>query len=368
VNKSTRYNNRFRPNSSKDATAQSFDFIYGLELFFRVVMVAIFVTLTTLLFIFIENTVTQSNLLAIKEISVSGTHILSKEEVIEQAEIFPEDNIFSVNLRHTRLRIIAHPWIEDASVKRSMPSKIIITVKEEIPLAVVHIPDRADIILNRKGIPFTENDAIGSDIFVNDIRNSTSMSSNSAVNEAGGQSDLKHSGSTGSSINSEGVTYPNSDTDGGNAASLSDNENSTSITLPVITGLKLSKQGEIYGFSGRLYTSVMELLLMKRDEVIQKISADEESGIEVDLIISERVTMSSVPHSPELIQQPVKIKVGFDNYEEKFKIIRHIMNYMQKNRDDKQVCSIDVINPENVVIKVKDITVNTLPEQIEGGA
>lgn len=364
MSKSPRHNNRFRPNTSNDATAPGFDFIYALELSFRVMMVALLVSLTTLLFIFIENVVTQSNLLAIKEISVSGTHILSKEEVIEQAEIFPEDNIFSVNLRHTRMKIIAHPWIEDASVKRSIPSKVIITVREEVPLAVVHIPERADIIIDRKGVPFTENDAIGSDIFINDIKNSRGLGSINSTKEASGGNGVKQSNTTGSIEDTNSATYGVNSSYGGN---IEDSED-VNLTLPVITGLKLSKVGETYCFSGRLYDSVMALLLMKKDEVIQKILADEESGIEMELVINGKSLPKDGTQPAALISKPVKIKVGFDNYEQKFKIIRHIMKYMQKNKIDKQISSIDLINPENVVIKVKDITVNALPEHIEGGA
>ncbi|MBF0235459.1 MAG: FtsQ-type POTRA domain-containing protein [Desulfamplus sp.] len=372
MNKSAR-NNRFRPNTSRETTMPGFDFMYGLELSLKIIMVAILVSLTTLLFIFIENAVTQSNLLAIKEISVSGTRILSKEEVIEQAELFPEDNIFSVNLRRTRMKIISHPWIEDASVKRSLPSKIVITIREEVPLAVVHIPDRADIIINRKGVPFTENDAIGSDIFVNDIRNSTGMgnvynpddinSDTASTNNINTHSDnIDNRVNMDSNSNINAVSTGNVSNTGSDAKNINEQ-----LTLPVITGMKLSRLDDTYSFSGRIYDSVMKLLLMKKNEVIQRISADEESGIEVDLIINSIPAMQQVDKPPELVRQPVKINIGFDNYEEKFKIIRHIINYMQKNKNDKQVSSIDVINPENVVIKIKDIAGYALPEHIDGG-
>ncbi|MBF0572341.1 MAG: FtsQ-type POTRA domain-containing protein [Desulfamplus sp.] len=372
MNKHSPRNSRFRQNVNRENTLPPFDFMNGIEVVLKIVMVAIIVSLTTLFFIFIENTIVQSNFLAIKEISVSGTNILSKEEVIEQAELYPEDNILSVNLRHTRLRIISHPWIEDASVKRSLPSKIIITIKEESPLAVVHIPDKADIILNRKGVPFTENDAIGSDIYVNDIRNSTGMVTNSDIedNKANIKSELSgiKSGKENGKLNNENAN----------------------IILPVITGLNLSKNGDVYGFFGKLYESVMALLLMKQDYVIQKILADEESGIEVDMVITSTPTIKPVMTMLQdgfpltdvikqqpipLVSNPVRVKIGFDNYNEKFKIIRHIINYMQKNRIEKQVWSIDLINTENVVIKVKDITgnglpkgINAMPEHIDGGA
>ncbi|MBF0301598.1 MAG: FtsQ-type POTRA domain-containing protein [Desulfamplus sp.] len=362
MNKNSTRHTKLRQQVSKEAILPLFDIRHIIAGFLKTIMVAIFVSLTTILFIFIQNTVIQSNMLAIKEISVTGTHILSKEEVIEQAEIYPEDNIFAVNLRHTRLKMLSHPWIEDASIKRSFPSKIVITIKEEVPLAVVHIPDRADIIINRHGVPFTENDAIGSDIYINDIRNSTNMGSSNDI---------------ANNINTK--------------ENESNNDNSN-LTLPVITGLKLSNNDGIYGFSGRLYESVIELLLMKQNDVIQKISADEESGIEIDMIINDppiiKPALKNTEHIESieqvtdtlsevipLVKNPVKINIGFDNYDEKFKIIRHIVNYMQKNRIDKQVWSIDLINIENVVIKVKDITGNALPkgihatpEHIEGGA
>ncbi|MBF0242688.1 MAG: FtsQ-type POTRA domain-containing protein [Desulfamplus sp.] len=324
MNRHTTRNSRLRQTSSssgKEEAISRYDFMQLVEIALKTILIAMVLSLTTLLFIFITNAVTQSNMLAIKEITVFGTKRLSKEEVIEQAEIFPEDNIFSINIRHTRLRIVSHPWIEDASVKRSLPSKIIIAIKEESPLAVVHIPDKADIILNRKGIPFTESDAIGSDIYIDNI------------------------------------------------------------TLPTITGLTLSKKDGIYGFYGKLYESVIGLLVMKNDGVIQKILADEESGIEMDFVVNSSLqvqsnfTLSQQEIESTLFREPVRVKIGFDNYDEKFKIIRHIVNYMQKNKINKQVWSIDLINPENVVIKVKDITGNALPkgidavpEQIEGGA
>lgn len=382
--------NRLRQNTSKEKTLPAFDFMHGLELCLKIIMAAILVSSSTLLFIFIENAITQSNLLAIKEISVSGTHILSKEEVIEQAEIFPEDNIFSINLRHTRLKIIAHPWIEDASVKRSLPSRIIINIREEVPLAVVHIPDRADIIINRHGVPFTENDAIGSDIYINNISKSTGTSNVKEIADKTTESvKNKKSSATNNGISMDVDADVDNRQNKDNSTLNESNSDNVNLTLPVITGLNLSKQSDIYGFSGRLYASVMDILLMKKTEVIQKIAADEESGIEIDMIINGSSTIKPalkiseedcqktvlVQQTDPLVKNPVKIKIGFDNYDEKFKIIRHIVNYMQKNKADKQVWSIDLINLENVVIKIKDITGNglpegshALPEHIEGGA
>lgn len=395
MNRSTPRHSKLKSNGvSKEAVLPRIDIAQILIISLKIIMVSIIVTLATCLFVFIQNTVIQSNMLAIKEISVVGTHILSKEEVIEQAEIYPDDNIFAVNLRHTRIKIISHPWIEDASVKRTLPSKITITVKEETPLAVVHIPDKADIIINRHGEAFTENDAIGSDIYINDIRNSTNVGNeNDIAGKIENADNAKAEKSTGA-VNGIKSDLSNSANISVEEKKENKNENDNSnLTLPVVTGLKLSKNDGIYGFSGRLYDSVMKLLLMKQTNIIQKISADQESGIQMDMVITPtpmaaqpvlkpaeyvenlEKLISSAQQPIPLVKNPVKINIGFDNYDEKFKIVRQIVNYMQKNRINKQVWSIDLINIENVVIKVKDITgsalpegIHAMPEHIEGGA
>jgi uncharacterized protein with HEPN domain len=38
-----------------------------------------------------------------------------------------------------RQRIVHHPWIKNVSIKRSMPSKLSLMIKEEIPFAIVKI-------------------------------------------------------------------------------------------------------------------------------------------------------------------------------------------------------------------------------------
>jgi len=103
----------------------------------------------------------------------------------------------------------------------------------------------------------------------------------------------------------------------------------------------------------------MDLLNMEKEEEIQTISADLETGIEIKAVINQNLLPGQDP------EQPIRVKLGFDNFKENFKKIRHIVKYMQQNSHNKQICSIDLINPENIVIQIKDG--DALPESQQGG-
>ncbi len=294
---------------SAEVALSSFDFMGNLEVGLKVIMIVIALTLVTLFFIFVENAATQSHIFSLKKISVSGNTALSNNEIIEQTGLVQGENILSLNLGHVRERLLSHPWIKDASITRVMPSELAISIKEEKAVAVARMDGMADLLINSKGEPFSENDGIGNEIY-------TTL-------------DIDHS------------SHP----------------------LPVIRGLKLTKvmigSKKIYEFTGKLHKSVIELLHMETKEYIQGISADPETGIEINAVIHQ-----SFFNNPS-DEQPIKIKLGFDNFQESFKKIRHIVKYVQKNNFHKQICSIDLINPENIVIKIKDG--DALPESQQGG-
>ncbi|SLM30683.1 putative FtsQ [Desulfamplus magnetovallimortis] len=298
--------NRYRPRKN-DVAVAPFDFMGHIEVGLKVITIIIVITLTTLFFIFVENAATQSKLFSLVNISVSGNQKLTKDSIIEYSGITERINILDLNLGHLKKRLISHPWIDDASVTRIMPSGLEIKIKEQQPLAVVRIDDKADIIINTKGEPFVENDGIGNEVY--NKNNNKEKSKSIKTKEL----------------------------------------NNTIKPLPVIHGLKLSMdENNHYHFSGKLHECVMQLLKMEKKEVIQSISADNETGIEILTMLNQ----NHISLQPD--QTPVKIKLGFDNFKEKFKKIRHLVKYMQKNNFNKLICSIDLINPENIVIQVKN--------------
>jgi len=127
-------------------------FVFG----FKITAVGTALMFVSLLFVFSYDFLTQCDYFKAKELMVIGTHRLTQQQVLKQATITRNVNIFSVNLSKVRKRLLAHSWIEDAEVRRELPSGINITIKEQEPLAVLDLGRK--FIINTHGEIFKEMD------------------------------------------------------------------------------------------------------------------------------------------------------------------------------------------------------------------
>lgn len=76
---------------------------------------------------------TDSPYFAVKHISISGTHMLSEEAVLDLTGIEPNKNCFSIDLNEVENRISMSPWCASVSVKRVLPDSFEIVVQEHKP-------------------------------------------------------------------------------------------------------------------------------------------------------------------------------------------------------------------------------------------
>lgn len=119
------------------------------------IMAAIFlVTAMSIVFIFGHDLLTQCDYFRANSISVDGTNRLSKNQIIKHIGIDAGINIFSINLSATRKRLLAYPWIADAEVRRELPDKINISIKEHKPLAIIDLGRK--FLINNHGEIFKE--------------------------------------------------------------------------------------------------------------------------------------------------------------------------------------------------------------------
>lgn len=79
---------------------------------------------------------------------------MAPAHVLAQAQVRPDANILAVNLTLTRKRLLAHPWIAEAEIKREIPSGLRIRIKEHTPLAVIDIGEK--FLINQRGEIFKE--------------------------------------------------------------------------------------------------------------------------------------------------------------------------------------------------------------------
>jgi cell division protein FtsQ len=109
---------------------------------FKISGVVLSTIFTGMVFIFIHDAITQCHYFEARQIHISGNNQLKTEQILHQAGISRGMNILSTNLTVARKRLLAQPWIWEASVSRQLPSGISIEIEEHIPMAVVDLGKR----------------------------------------------------------------------------------------------------------------------------------------------------------------------------------------------------------------------------------
>lgn len=94
---------------------------------------------------------------AVTEISVSGTHRRSPEEITNVAELAAGVNIFGVDTGRARSRVLGDPWVKDATVEKKLPGKLTISVVEKEPAVLVASGDT--YLYTRDGQPIKSLEA-----------------------------------------------------------------------------------------------------------------------------------------------------------------------------------------------------------------
>ena len=70
----------------------------------------------------------------VNDIQVLGNSHVTPEEVRSQLRLQAPVNVFQVDLEELAGRIMAHPWIRNASIQRRLPLGLIVTVEERQPV------------------------------------------------------------------------------------------------------------------------------------------------------------------------------------------------------------------------------------------
>jgi len=102
-------------------------------------------------FILAHDYFTQTGQFKASRIDVTGNQRLSRQQVLEIAGIGEEANILAVNLAATRKRLLAEPWIAEATVSRKIPSGLLLQVREERPLALMAMEAGEGFLINNEG-------------------------------------------------------------------------------------------------------------------------------------------------------------------------------------------------------------------------
>jgi cell division protein FtsQ len=89
----------------------------------------------------VERHVRTSPAFAVHEIAVEGQVRLSREEILTRAGITIGRNVFDVSQEQAERRLTRHPWIAEAHVRRRLPGRFEITVRERREVALLALDD-----------------------------------------------------------------------------------------------------------------------------------------------------------------------------------------------------------------------------------
>jgi cell division protein FtsQ len=74
--------------------------------------------------------------LRVSRIEVNGTDHLSKGDVLALVDGLRGQNILRIRLDDYRRRVLASPWVADATVSRSLPATVVVRIVERRPMAI----------------------------------------------------------------------------------------------------------------------------------------------------------------------------------------------------------------------------------------
>jgi cell division protein FtsQ len=89
----------------------------------------------------------------IKEITVRGCKELTEKEILSLAAIKPDQSLLAINLGKIARRIEVNPWIKEVCVGRELPNRLIIEVRERLPVALIK-RDNGFSLLDMDGVAF----------------------------------------------------------------------------------------------------------------------------------------------------------------------------------------------------------------------
>lgn len=79
---------------------------------------------------------------ALQDINVTGNHRLSDGEILAISQVGLNKNTLAINISDVESRLSANNWITSAAIKRELPNKLSIHIKEKTPQFMVRQSDK----------------------------------------------------------------------------------------------------------------------------------------------------------------------------------------------------------------------------------
>ncbi|MGX9757394.1 cell division protein FtsQ/DivIB [Clostridioides difficile] len=108
-----------------------------------------------------------SDLFDVKKIDVIGNKRVTKSNIMKELNVSLHENIFAYNFKEMKSKLIENPYIESVEIKRKLPNKITISLKEKEIFAALkdednycYIDKKGNLLEELKGTNESKNDLI----------------------------------------------------------------------------------------------------------------------------------------------------------------------------------------------------------------
>jgi cell division protein FtsQ len=271
---------------------QRFAFLHRFMIGFYAVAGLTMLIATSCFFVLIHDAITQCDYFKAKRLNIEGLQRLTTKQIIRQASVRKGMNIMAVNLTTVRKRLIAHPWIAEAEVRREIPSGLNIRIKEHAPLAIVNLERK--YLINEQGQIFKEWAASDPDSLP--VINGMQLA------------DFNVHGKTNDPVSQQLVGQ--------------------------------SKGSQNKSLNARPFAAVMQVLILGKqrrsilpNHKIKKIRVDREIGI----------TLETFEHMKTIV-------LGYHNYPLKYAMLKNILKYRKQKRNFPNFDRIDLNNVNRIVV------------------
>lgn len=93
----------------------------------------------------------RSDLLAVRNVNVTGVSHLTNQEITQLAAVPDSSTLLRLDTAGITERLKTHPWIQSVSIHRSFPDSITIDITERTPAAVVKLSDKSIWVVSTDG-------------------------------------------------------------------------------------------------------------------------------------------------------------------------------------------------------------------------
>lgn len=98
---------------------------------------------------FADYMITKSPMFRLRQIVVSNNHYLPESQILRSSGVAPGTPLYRIPVDSVARRLLQNPYLEGVSVSRSLPSTLLISVQERVPVA--YLTDRQVYMVDRSG-------------------------------------------------------------------------------------------------------------------------------------------------------------------------------------------------------------------------